>query len=86
MLPLRYPQATGSRWPIEVASWPVLNSRCALIYQGEEDKAEASTRFEMLQATFLAWSLWVVVPISQASEKYAIANMLLSRSFAFAAS
>jgi hypothetical protein len=23
--------------------------------------------FEMLQATFLAWSLWVVVPISQAS-------------------
>ena len=41
--------------------------------------------FEMLQATFLAWSLWVVVPISQASEKYAIANMLLSRSFAFAA-
>ena len=41
--------------------------------------------FEMLQATFLAWSLWVVVPISQASEKYAIANMLLSRSIAFAA-
>ena len=39
----------------------------------------------MLQATSLAWSLWVVVPISQASEKYAIANMLLSRSFAFAA-
>ena len=29
--------------------------------------------------------LWVVVPISQASEKYAIANMPLSRSFAFAA-
>ena len=41
--------------------------------------------FEMLQATLLAWSLWVVVPINQASGKYAIANMLLSRSFAFAA-
>ena len=39
----------------------------------------------VLQAALLAGSLWVVVPISQASEKYAIANMLLSRSLAFAA-
>ena len=42
LLPLRYPQATGSRWPIEVTSWPVLSSCCALIYQGEEDKAQSS--------------------------------------------
>ena len=33
----------------------------------------------MSQAIFLAWCLWVLVPISQASEKYAIANMLFEQ-------
>jgi hypothetical protein len=69
-------------------SRPKESSECA---EGDINKiieflaVVALSGFEMLQAIFLAWSLWVVVPISQASEKYAIANMLLSRSFAFAA-
>jgi hypothetical protein len=62
-----YPQATGSRWPIEVTRWPVLNSRRALFIKAKRTKQKPAPDFLVLPGLGVA----ATVP---ASDRVALAN------------